>query len=142
MADESTGWGGEFHLHNGTALTELVGVSEVGTPEVTVDFVDSTHLKSPDKFKEFLATLKEGSEFDVVMNYVPRSPTDLLCRAQLTQKRAFKIVEPDFDGEAVQDIDGTGLVIGYKPNPMTPGEMRTATLTIKVSGSPTYAASA
>lgn len=142
MGDETTGWGGEFHLHNGTALTELLLVKEVGTPEVKVDFLETTHLKSPDKFKEFIASLKEGGEFDVVMNYVARSATDLLCRAQLTQKREFKIVEPDFDGEAIQEIDGTALVIGYKPNQMTADGLREATLTLKLSGAPTYGAPA
>lgn len=139
MAGETTGWNGQFWLHNGTALVELVGVTEVGMPEITVDTAEITPLKATGQFKQFMGTLKDGGEFTVMINYTPRNATDLLCRAQLGQTRAFKIVEPGVDGTQLQQIDGTGIVTGYKPSPMKPGEPRTAELTIKVSAQPTYA---
>lgn len=134
MAGESTGWNGEFHLHNGTALTKLVGVTEVGIPQVDIELLETTPLDAAGKFKQYIAGLKDGGEFPVVMNYVPQSATDLLCEAALGNTRTFKIVEPDFDGAGVQDITGSVVVRGYAPNPMKANEVRTATLTLKLSG--------
>lgn len=142
MANESTGWGGEFWLHDGSSLVQLSLVRECGMPEVTVDQLDTSHLQSTNKFKEFIGGMKEGSEFPVIMNYVPRSATDLLCEGSIGDNRAFKIVEPDFDGVGVQDITGTVLVTGYKPDPMKPNEVRTATLMCKLVGNYTKAAAA
>lgn len=138
MSGETTGWNGQFWLHNGTALVELVGVTECGLPQVTIDTPEITVLKAPGQFKQYMAGLKDGGEFDIMMNYTPRTATDLLCRAQLGQTRAFKIVEPAFDGTQLQQIDGSGVVVGYKPSSMKPGEPRTAVLTLKVSSQPSF----
>lgn len=142
MSGETLGWGGQFWLNNGTSLVKLVGVIECGVPSITVDEHEITDLEAPGKFKQYMGGLKDGGEFTVVMNYVPQSATDLLCQAQLTQTRGFKIVEPAFDGTAEQDITGTVVVKGYEPSPMKPNEPRTATLTLRVASAPTYGASA
>ena len=138
MAGETTGWNGQFWLHNGSTLVRVMGVTEVGLPEITVDTGETTPLNATGKFKQFIATLLDGGEFPVMMNHTPRNADDLLCRAQLSQTRAFKIVEPGFDGTQLQQIDGTVIVTGYKPSPLKPGEPRTAELTLKVTAAPTY----
>lgn len=140
MADETTGWGGEFHLHNGTALIELVGVIDCGYPTITVDQLETSNLKSPDKFKEYIGGMLDGGEFGVTMNYTPRSATDQLCSAAIGQVREFMIVEPEFDGAPSQEVTGTVLIVGYEPSPMKPNEVRTATLRCKVTANVTKAA--
>ena len=137
MADETTGWGGQFHLHNGTALTKLVGVIDCGYPTITVDQLETSNLESPNKFKEFIGGMLDGGEFAVTMNYTPRSATDVLCSAALGQVRTFKIVEPEFDGTAAQEVTGSVLVIGYEPSAMKPNEVRTASLRLKVTAAVT-----
>ncbi len=142
MAGEGTGWGGAFHLHNGTALTELVNVTEIGFPEDQIDEVEVTPLKAAGRRKVFIAGLIDAGSFDVTMNYVAGDADDVLCRAQLGQVRNWKIVVPDATGTAERQLTGSGLVKGYKVNPMQAGEAMTCVLTIRVSGAVTEGAAA
>lgn len=135
MAGESIGWGTEAHLHNGTALTELLGVFNVSIPEANVDDVETTHYKSPNRYREFMAGLKDRGEFQIEMNYVAGSPTDLLCQGALAaaNNRPFQIVLPDDEGAAAWSIDGSGYAKGYS-RAIPVDDRMTATLTIRVSG--------
>lgn len=142
MADESTGWGGEFWLHNGTALQQLVRATEVGFPEDSVDQHEVTPLNAPGKRKQYISGLIDGGTFDVTMNYVFDSADDQLCRDALSSNRTFKIVIPDDTGAASGQITGTVSVIGYKRPAMTPNSPMMATLTMQVSGETTEAAAA
>lgn len=138
----STGWGGSAHLHNGTALTELVGVTGVTFPEDQVDEIEVTTLKAANRRKEFISGMIDSGTFEVEMNHVPNSATDQLCRAALTagDTRAWKIVVPDDDGTELRKFEGSGFVKGYRINQMRPNEAMTATLMIRVSGAVTEAA--
>lgn len=143
MAGETIGWGTEFHLHNGTALTELVGVFNVGIPEGSTEEVEVTHYKSANKFREFIAGLRERGEFTVEMNYVPGSATDTLCQSAFgaADRRAFKIVLPDDEGQPAWEIDGEAFAKSYPRN--IPLEDRiTAQLNFRVSGDIAEAAAA
>jgi predicted secreted protein len=141
MAGEGIGAGTEFHLHNGTALTELVGVFNVTIPESTTDDVETTHYKSAGRFREFIAGLKDRGEFTVEMNFVAGNATDILCRAAdaASDTRAFKIVLPDDAGDAAWEIEGTAYAKGYSRNIPIDDRM-TAVLTLRVSGDLTEAA--
>ena len=140
--DESTGFGGEFWLHDGTALAELLRVTEVEFPDEQFDEDEVTTLKS--EGKEFLRTLSDGGTFAVKMNYIPASATDTLCLAAKAEGdvRPWKIVVPGTDGTAERMFTGTGFVKGYRPDPMSRGSAKRATLTIRVSGAVTEAAAA
>lgn len=137
-----TGWGGQAHLHNGTALTKLLGVTGVTFPEDSVDEIEVTTLEAAGRRKEYISGLIDSGTFDVTMNYEPGSATDTLCRDALTDgdSRAWKIVVPDAAGVAERQFTGNGFVRSYRLNEMRPGEAMTATLTIRVSGAVTEAA--
>lgn len=141
MAGETTGWGTEFHLHNGVALTELVGVFDITPPNEQTDDVEVTHYKSPGRRREYIRGLIESGEFQVQMNYVAGSATDVLARAAHSagDTRAFKIVVPDDAGDPAWEITGNCYAKGYER--ALPIEDRlTATLTCKVTGALTEAA--
>ncbi len=141
MAGESIGWGTGFALHNGTSLFEFEGVFNVGIPESSVDDVEITHYKSPGKYRQFMAGLKDRGEFVVEMNYVAGSPTDLLCQAALaaSNTRAFETQLPDDEGDAVWNIDGDAYVKGYS-RAIPVDDRMTAQLTLRVSGDVTEGA--
>lgn len=48
-----------------TTLGEIVSV---GGPEVERETIDVTHMESPDKFREFIGSLKDGGEIEVGVN--------------------------------------------------------------------------
>lgn len=135
MTGETIGWGTEFSLHNGTALTELEGVFNISIPESSVDDVEITHYKSAGKYREFIAGLKDRGEFQVEMNYVPGSPTDLLCQAAVAaaDRRAFQSVLPDDVGDPAWAIDGTAYAKGYT-RAVPVDDRLTSVLTMRVSG--------
>lgn len=141
MAGESIGWGAEFQLHNGTALTALVGVFEMSVPNEQADDVEITHFKSTGKKREYIQGLIETGEGTISMNYVPGSATDILCRAakDAGDTRAFKIVLPDDAGDPLWEIDGFCYVKGYERDIPVDDRM-TATLTVKYTGAITESA--
>lgn len=138
----STGWGGQAHLHNGTVLTELLGVTGVSFPEDQVDEVEVTTLKAAGRRKEYIAALIDSGTFEVELNHVPNSATDIVCRAALTagNTRAWKIVVPNDDGTPLRKFEGSGFVRGYKINQLRPGDAMTSVLMIRVTGAVTEAA--
>lgn len=137
---ESIGWGTTVKLHNGSALTELLLVTDVSIPEVTTEEVETTHMKSTGKFRQFIAGLKDAGEFQVTMSLVPGSATDILCRAAdaAGDQRAWQITLTDEDSVDTWTIDGTGFAKGYsRTNPLD--GKKEAVLTIRVSGALTEA---
>lgn len=142
MSDAKTGWGGEVHLHNGTALTELVEVVSFGLPDDETDEVEVTHLKSPGRRKEFISGLTDGGEVEVELNYIPGSPTDILIRAARAagDTRAVKFVVPD--GDSNWEVTTTAFVRGYGRGPIAAGDRMNATVRLRISGAATEAAGA
>lgn len=129
------GWGTIVSLHNGTALVALAQVKDCNIPESETDELQSTHYQSPDRYREFVSGLKTRGEFTVEMNYLPGSPTDVLCRAAdaAADVRPLRIIVPNETGAGAQQIDFTGFVKGYTRGNDLDG-LRMATLTVKVSG--------
>jgi predicted secreted protein len=143
IEDVLMGDGSEFWLAQADGdLQELAMVLEVPPVSETDDLVEVTHMKSPNKRKEYIPGWSDGDEADVVMNYVPGSTTDILIREAKASKelRDYKIVLPLNDGET-WEITGSCIVRAYKTsNPMA--DRRTATMTIKFTGAETQEAGA
>jgi predicted secreted protein len=141
--DVDLGDGSEFWLAAANEdLHELAMVTEVPMPQEDIDLVEVTHMKSPNRRKEYISGWKDGSEGDVVMNYVPGSPTDILIREakEAGDRRAYRIVLPTAD-DGTWEVTGFVIVRAYLPtNPLN--DRRTATMTVKFTGAETQAAGA
>lgn len=141
MTEARIGWGGKVYL--GTAnteasLTQLQEVRDCGFPQDETDEAEATHLLSPGRRKEFVAGLIDGGEFTVTINYVPGSTTDLLLTAakEAGTTRKVRLVIPDESGTGAADWNmvTSGFVKKYAPDRMAPGDVITATATIRVTG--------
>lgn len=137
----SIGWGGEVHLSTDLTegnLDELVQVVSFGLPNDEVDEVETTHLKSPNKRREFIAGLSDGGEVEVVLNYRPGSDTDtlLLAAKAARNNRAVRFVIPS-DGVAAYQIDTFAYVSGYDRGTVEAGEKMEATVTFRITGDET-----
>lgn len=141
MADDQLagiGWGGEFWLDNDAAtpvLTELVQVKSFTLPQDEVEQVDISHLKSPNRRREYAPGMIEGGEFEVILNMRAGSDTDQLCQAALIagDLRAYKAVIPE-RGIPVWDVEGETIVVGYDRGEVNTDDAMEATLTLKVTG--------
>jgi hypothetical protein len=132
--DPTVGYGGEFHLHNGTTLYELNHVKEFDIPgEGPREQEETTHLKSPDWHREYVSTFYEDSDFEILLNTRVLSTTDVLLSTAVGDgdARAFKAVIPE-NGAPASQIEGTARCIGYSRGRVTPGGVLEATATFRV----------
>ena len=144
MTSALIGYGAEFHLDDdaGTpVLTELAEILSVTPPNPQVADVEATHMKSPNRRREYIAGLIEDGEGSFEMNLVNGSATDTIIQTALTDgvTRNYKIVLPD--GSTNWEITGTCIVKGYERNVPIDDRM-TATLTVRFTGASTEAAGA
>lgn len=143
MTEARIGWGGQFWVSTDNTeanLVELAEVRDVGFPSTEADEHEVTHLKSPDRYKEFIAGLRDGGEFPASFNYDPGSATDLLMAAASATGtvRKMRIAIPDTSGTGTIDWNFTfsAFVKKYGPDTMEPNAPIIATATIRVSRAP------
>lgn len=132
--DATVGYMGEFWLHNGTQLYELVEVQSFKIPEPgSREQVETTHLKSPGWRRTYTSTFYEDSDFEITLNSRILSDTDTLLADALSDDdvRAFKAVIPE-NGQDVAQISGTCRVIGYDRGTVEKDAIITATVTLRV----------
>tara|TARA_Y100001933_G_scaffold264325_1_gene329414 strand:- start:2829 stop:3287 length:459 start_codon:yes stop_codon:yes gene_type:complete len=142
--EPSTGWGGEFWLSTdetaGNAV-ELVQVLNFQIPEVTVEQVETTHLKSPNQFREFIDALAEGGEVEIPFNFRPGSDTDeMLDDWEAARGKRYAHFNVPIGGTPVKTYSGTFSFAGYNRGTIQPGEKMEASLRVKLSGPLTTAA--
>lgn len=143
MTLAKTGYGGEFWLGNTTdVLTELVEVVSFSLPNGETETVEATHLKSPNRRREYIAGMIEDGELEVMLNYVPGSATDTLILTALTDgdSRPYKAVIPRL--VANWNVTGTCIVTGYDRGSVEADGKMEATLTVRLTGASTEAAAA
>lgn len=145
MTDARTGWGGEFHLssdNNPANYFELVEVVQFPLPDDTVEEADASHLKSPDKRREFIAGMIDGGTVEVEINYVPGSATDVAIRnARDTRTtRAIKFVVPDEEGLPEWKIETFAFLSGYSRGPLVGDGKISSVARFRITGAQSEAA--
>ncbi|MGK7653150.1 phage tail tube protein [Roseovarius sp. B08] len=101
MSDGMIGFGTELHRSSDSGATYNdtgMEVKEISPPNMSKDTVDVTHMKSPNRFREFIASLRDGGEFSLVVNYVTGDDTgiaDLMADFASDDAGYYKIVFPD-----------------------------------------------
>jgi hypothetical protein len=136
------GWGSEVWFANASDTITLLGeVISFGLPDDEVEEVEATHLKSPDRRREFIAGMQDSGEIEVTMNYVPGSATDLLIMEakESGETRPIRFVLSDNTGAGDWQIDTTAFVRGYARGPISPSEKAEATVRFRITGASTEA---
>lgn len=136
MAD--IGYDSTFGIEGGTPGTYVLvaEVTAIQVPGFTREAVETTHLTSPDAYKQFIAGLKDMSECTLTLNWTP-SATDALITAFEAETGNYEITAPN--GVRVQFA---GFFTAYSPPNLVPGEKMEATVTIKPTGKATFVAAA
>jgi hypothetical protein len=140
MTAAKTGWGGEFWFDNNSdVLTELVEVKSFTLPNGETEELDATHLKSPNRRREFIAGMIDDGDLTVVMNYVPGSATDLLIMQAFTEGdiRDYKAVVPRVSANWL--VTGTAYIKGVDRGEIVADGIMEVTVTLRVSGAATEA---
>lgn len=141
MTTEATiGWGLKAFLGTSaltSSLQELAEVTDAPFPEDQVADVEATNYQSAGRRKEYIAGLIDGGTGDLVMNYVPGSATDQLCRDALAagDVRAFRLQILQADSTYWQ-VDVDVIVKGYKRTAPI-DNVQKATMTVRFTGAAT-----
>lgn len=141
--EASVGWGGEFHFNEGTALYEAVEVVSFTLPNPEHEEVESTHLKSANRYREYIDSLINGGEVQVVLNYRPGSDTDTKLLAWRTSRaiRAMEFHIPE-SGVASVVIETTGKCNSIDRGEVSADGKMEATVTIRIASADTQEAAA
>lgn len=136
MTAAKTGWGGEFHFdNNSNVLTEWVEVKSFTLPNGETEKVDATHLKSPNRRREFISGMIDDGDLTIVLNYVPGSTTDVNIMQAFTEgdARDYMAVVPRATTD--WEITGTGFISGVDRGEITPDGVMEVTVTLTLVGS-------
>lgn len=140
-----TGFGSKFSLAAVEADIDLVGkewaeVIGLKPPSSSWDTAEVTHFGSPDQFREWIKTLRDGGEADIQVNMVKGSATDLAMQEADASPEAFfyKFWIPNDTAQGWL-VKGWALVTSYDPEVPLEDRM-VATARLKFTGTRTEAA--
>lgn len=141
------GYGSHFQVETNpgdspNVFLDLGEVTNITPPSFQVDQVDTTHMQSPGRIREFIDGLIDPGECSFEMNYIPGSASDQALLDILNipvgelRRRRCRIIYPN----NVQDTFSANLQ-NYQPTVPTDDKM-TAEVSWRVTGVLTRAAAA
>lgn len=112
----------------------LAEITNIQPPAAQRELHDVTHMDSPDRWREFISGLIEGSEMSVAMNFVPGGTSDTRLREMYTEQdpASFRITFPNGS-----QMGFAGLIVNYAPD-VEVGAPMTAEATFKMTGPPDF----
>jgi NAD/NADP transhydrogenase alpha subunit len=127
-----------FAIKVGATFVDLAEVFEVTPPEVSVDQVEVTHFKSPNRSREYIPALSDNGTASASMNYVPNSTTDQTLDTLLT---SGDVAEMRITYPNGVTVTFDAFVSGYSKS-IPVADRMTAEAQFKVTGDVTMAAAA
>ena len=121
---------------SGTTYVTIAGVRDLNGPGRQKETVDVTTHDSPNRYREFRSSLKDGGEvsFDIVYDPEDAANQGLLeSDFEGSAAQPYQLLFPTTNGWAVRF---NGEVVGHEITAPLEGAL-TATVTIKVDGKPT-----
>lgn len=132
---------GTFFLKRGSgdplSYAVIPGVKRFDPGSLTTEQIDATDFDSPGNFREFVAGFTEAGEGSFLVNYDPRDTIHVALRTSQFAGTVEKF-QAGYDDET---MTFDALVTGFS-NPASVGELLEATVTIKMTGQPTFAETA
>lgn len=132
------GHGSKFmRSSDGTAGGTFTFVAEpksISGPGLSRDTVDVTHMNSPDRWREFIAGLRDAGEVTVECSFDPDGTdvTNWLADFSSDTPGYYKIVFPD-----ATEWGFPALITSFETSDPNDGEM-TASVTYKITGKPSF----
>lgn len=123
---------------NVEVFTKIGQVKDISGPNMSRDTIDVTNHDSPNGYKEFLASLRDGGEVTFTVEYDPGDPnhdqsTGLLYLFGLNVRTNFQLIFPVTASVGFWGYTFTGLVTAFGAKAPVDGSL-TADMTIKVAG--------
>lgn len=135
MANAISGFG-TLLKRSGVTIAE---VQDISGPGLSRDTIEVTHHQSPNRWREFIKSLKDGGEITFNINYIPtdtthKTSTGILADfANDTTIDTWSLVFPDV-GATTWTFPA--FVTGFEPKEPIDDRLN-ADITLKVAGQPT-----
>lgn len=136
-------FGIKLGVKSGDVFTDVAEVLDFDGPSLAKETNEVTHHSQGDKWRRFISGLRDGGEVSFDINFRPDDEdthgvgdTGLIGILDTDDMKEWRITFPD-DSETKWEFEGT--VTGFNPSNPVEGAM-TASITIKVSGKPTFGA--
>lgn len=123
---------------NGTEVFTTIGeVKTISGPNMSAGVIDVTNMDSQDNTREFITSLVDPGELSFTVNFLPGNAQHQEIITDITERtrRNYQLVWTDVDGTT---WNFAGIVTGFQPSSGIE-EALTASVTIKVTGFPTWA---
>jgi predicted secreted protein len=120
----------------GGTYTKALGVTKIGPYQLKADDVDISDHDSPSQYREFVAGMLESGGVNVDLNYSADETTHQDLEAAVGVQRSFKV---SFRHATGRVATFSGYVNGVSPELPFDNKM-TCTVSVKISGKPTWAA--
>lgn len=119
-------------------FTTIFEVIEIGEIAAKADFVEVTHMESPNSFKEYIQGLKDGGSISFKVNFIAGNATHtgLVDDQDAGTSRNWKIVLPASQSNATFSF--SGAVESFSVSPALDNKI-SCSFSIKVSGKITLA---
>jgi hypothetical protein len=109
------GYGSRFQIGDASSppnWTDVAEVTNITPPSDNLDVVDVTHMRSPNRTREFITGLNDPGEASITVNFIPGSEGDEAIQALRTgEVTPLRIIYPN-DWTWVFD----GMLTGYVPS--------------------------
>lgn len=113
---------------------EVASVTALSGPGLSRDTNEVTAHDSPDQYKEFIGSLKDGGEVSMDINWDPEQTThaDLLADFEDTVPRDYKLSLPV---ATTTEWAFSAIMTGFDPTQNPDGKLE-ASVTFKITGKP------
>lgn len=121
--------------------TPVAEVQSVSGPSIARDTPDATHATSTERWRDFIAGLKDGGEVTVGMNFLPADTTQkdasggLLNDFSDNDSHSYRVSWPDSPAVV---WSFTAFITAFEPD-LSIDDVVTASVTFKITGKPTLA---
>ena len=135
--EASTGWNSEVWMSSDdtvTNLEELVQVVSFNTGSPTTDRVETTHLKSPNRRRQYTSGMIDSGEASIVLNMRRGSDTDIAIQDALDagDERYIRFNYAEL-GVLTWTDDIKGVVTGYDKGDVTADGKMEATVSVALN---------
>ena len=135
--EASTGWNSEVWMSSDdtvTNLEELVHVVSFNTGSPTTDRVETTHLKSPNRRRQYTSGMIDSGEASIVLNMRRGSDTDIAIQDALDagDERYIRFNYAEL-GVLTWTDDIKGVVTGYDKGDVTADGKMEATVSVALN---------
>lgn len=123
---------------DGTTWADIPECKGIAVPNIEIEYLDATHLQSPNGFREYVAGLKDAGTVEIPCGYTSAGYNEAHGYMSNGTLVYFQTTMPTESGQTTGDVfEFTGYVT---PQLSTDGigEIISMTLSIRISGEPTF----